>query len=736
MGEPLAKKVLLIGWDAADWKVATPLLEQGMMPALDDFINHGVMGNLATLQPILSPMLWNSIATGKRADKHGIHGFAEPDPNSGGVRPVTSTSRKVKAIWNILTQKGYKTHVLGWFAGHPAEPINGISVSDLYPLATAAHDEPWPLPPGAVHPESLRDTLAELRMHPAEVGVGGILPFVPDAAKVDQKEDKGLSTIAKLLAENCSIHNAATWILQTQPWDFLAVYYNGIDHFCHAFMPYRSPRMDGIPEDKFELYKDVVDGAYRFHDMMLHTLLELAGPETTVILCSDHGFHPDHLRPRGIPREPAGPAVQHRRFGVISMKGAGIKQDERIYGATLLDITPTILTLMGLPVGQDMDGRVMVQAFEETPKIERIPSWEEVPGECGMHPADLRMDPESSQAVLNQFAALGYIAPTDNQKKAVESSLREATYNLARVFMDKGQPNLALPMFEDLYKEQPDQARFAQHLAQCYFSMRRIEDAKRILIELMNRPPAPPEEKTKEAKAEAGDAAEKPQEDSASESRRESAAVEDGREVKPQTPKSTESAPPVTKAADATPEAPAPRPWVDWMMGVIEFEEGRMEEALESLLRAEQADPRMPDLHVRIGQTYLRLKRLDDADRAFRKAIEIDGDSPEAHLGLATALLRKRQNEQAVEEALVAVSLQHFLPMGHFYLGVGLARLGHFHRATLAFETVVAMVPGFVRAHRWLIAINRRPGGDRAKAIQHRKLIAEVIQRRRAGRRK
>ena len=99
-------------------------------------------GNLATLHPILSPMLWNSIATGKRPDKHGILGFMEPDPQTGGVRPVTSTSRKVKAIWNILTQRGYKTHVLGWFAGHPAEPVNGISVSDLYPYAVAPLDRP------------------------------------------------------------------------------------------------------------------------------------------------------------------------------------------------------------------------------------------------------------------------------------------------------------------------------------------------------------------------------------------------------------------------------------------------------------------------------------------------------------------------------------------------------------------------------------------------------------------
>jgi predicted AlkP superfamily phosphohydrolase/phosphomutase len=54
------RKVLLIGWDAADWEHINPLLEEGLMPTLDAFINRGVMGNLATLQSILSPMLWNS----------------------------------------------------------------------------------------------------------------------------------------------------------------------------------------------------------------------------------------------------------------------------------------------------------------------------------------------------------------------------------------------------------------------------------------------------------------------------------------------------------------------------------------------------------------------------------------------------------------------------------------------------------------------------------------------------
>ena len=49
------------------------------MPNLQKLIDGGVMGNVASLPPMLSPILWTSIATGKRADKHGILGFAEPD---------------------------------------------------------------------------------------------------------------------------------------------------------------------------------------------------------------------------------------------------------------------------------------------------------------------------------------------------------------------------------------------------------------------------------------------------------------------------------------------------------------------------------------------------------------------------------------------------------------------------------------------------------------------------------
>ena len=383
-------------------------------------------------------------------------------------------------------------------------------------------------------------------------------------------------------------------------------------------------------------------------------------------------------------------------------------------------MAPTILALFGLPVGEDMDGRVLVQAFEEPPEVERIPSWEAVPGPCGMHPAEMRMDPAAAQAVLQQFAALGYIQqPNENQHKALESSARESKYNLARVYLDSRRPQEALAILEELTRGS-DEARFRQHLAQCYYMLGRREDAKKVLEDLIANPPKPPESPKieKAANSETGG----PQGEV--ERREETAGPEVAIQALDQKV--------VATAAEAAPAST--RPWADWLMGVIHFEEGNSDEALACLLRAEQADPRLPNLHLRIGEVYLRMKRLEDADRAFQRALEIDGDSPDSHLGLARLHLLRRKNEDAAEEALIAVGLQHFLPWGHYYLGVSLARLGHPHRATLAFETSLTMVPGLLPAHRWLAALYGRPGGDLSKAAEHRRLLAELRQKRAAQR--
>lgn len=51
------RKVLVIGWDAADWRVINPMLEEDKLPHLKKFMGEGVSGNCTTLNPVLSPML-------------------------------------------------------------------------------------------------------------------------------------------------------------------------------------------------------------------------------------------------------------------------------------------------------------------------------------------------------------------------------------------------------------------------------------------------------------------------------------------------------------------------------------------------------------------------------------------------------------------------------------------------------------------------------------------------------
>ena len=273
----LAKRVLLIGWDAADWKLIDKYLAEGAMPNMRRFLDRGARGNLATLKPILSPMLWNSIGTGKRAYKHGIHGFTEPMPDGKGVRPSSSTTRKCKALWNILTQEGMTTNVVSWFVGHPAEPINGICISDLFQKVPLDKKNPQhcslpSLPDGCIFPGSQREKLSNLRVHPLEVTAEAIKFFIPQATKIDQEKDPRLQVFAKLYAEMLSVHNAATYAIQQNDWDFMGVYYDSIDHFGHGFMEYHPPRMAHVSEKDFKIYRDVIAACYKFHDLMLHDL--------------------------------------------------------------------------------------------------------------------------------------------------------------------------------------------------------------------------------------------------------------------------------------------------------------------------------------------------------------------------------------------------------------------------------------------------------------------------------
>ncbi len=660
MTQRVARRVLLIGWDAADWKVITPLLEAGKMPYLERLVNGGVMGNLATLQPVLSPILWTSIATGKRADKHGILGFVEPDESGGKLRPVTSTSRACKALWNILSQSGLASAVVGWFATHPPEPINGCVVTDHYEHTIGPRAGDGALPPGTVHPTELQDTMAELRVRPTDLTPEQLLPFVPNAAKIDQKSDRRLLGLAKTLAECSTIHHAATWLAEHETWDLLAVYYDAIDHFCHGFMRYHPPKLPHISDADFEMYRGVVDAAYRFHDMMLGRLMHLVGPETTIMLVSDHGFHSDHLRPLDDPFAPGrrGPVVgddpvsHHRNYGVVMACGPGIRRDERVYGATLLDVAPTILGMLGLPVPDDMDGKVLTQIFDPPIEPARIDSYE------GPHPDDGRRadveaeDPWAAQQMLQHLVELGYVDPPGEDEAAnVRRAVDDRKANLAIVHFSAGRVSKALAIYRDLMSRH-DNAMFKLRAARCLTRLGEVDEAKAMLQEVIaERPNSPP---------------------------------------------------------------------ANLLLGSLHLESGEVETALEHLAKAEQADPKLPHLHERLGLVYARQRRWEDAERACRRALDIDGDSPAAHDTLGLALRNLGRPDDAVFHHMCSVSLLHNRPMTHVHLGMALVDARQLDWALRAFHVALELDPDCLPAHDCLARCHAQMTGDAVKAAHHR----------------
>jgi predicted AlkP superfamily phosphohydrolase/phosphomutase/tetratricopeptide (TPR) repeat protein len=709
------RRVLVVGWDAADWKVIEPLMAAGQMPHLARLVDRGVMGNIATLEPVLSPMLWTSIATGKRPYKHGVLGFSEVVAQTGVVRPVSSLSRRTKAIWNILHQEGLVCHVIGWWPSQPVEPVRGVMVSNHFHVASTPLGTPWPVPRTAVHPEELGSELADLRIHPLELDGETLQFFVPRAAEIDQQADRRLVPLAKVIAECASVNAVASHVLATRPdWDFAAVYLDAIDHFSHGFMRYHPPRLPWIPEPDFELYSRVISAAYVLHDRMLGGLLELAGDDATVIVLSDHGFHPDHLRPRVLPNEPAGPAAEHRRFGMFVAAGPGIRRDELVGSASLLDVTPTLLSLYGLPVGRDMDGRVLAAIYDQPPAERFIDSWDAVPGDAALNPPSEQADSEAAAAMLKQMADLGYIdAIGDDRQKSIDQTVREERYNLARALVDGGRLDEAAVIFADLWDRWPNASRFGVHLLQALLAADRVLEARETFGRLQERKQAAVEAGRRELDALLGAI------------RRRLGLAEHepvGGELLPEAEQHT--------LRQLVAQTTTNRPTFAYLEGSLLAAEGRWSEALVALDAAAKVQTsQQPSLQLKRAEVLLKLRRPQEALAAFAGAAELDPLNAAAHLGAARVSLALGDVARAGSEARAAITCNFDLPQAHVLAGLAAWRQTNHAEAERFLRNAVEINPVFPAGQRTLAAFEARVKRDYAAASERLELARQARRR-------
>jgi predicted AlkP superfamily phosphohydrolase/phosphomutase/tetratricopeptide (TPR) repeat protein len=658
-----ASKLLILGWDAADWIMIRRLTDKGALPHLRRLMQGGVHADLATLEPRLSPLLWSTIATGKTADKHGILNFVEPDAQSDAqndgkhqnLRPTSSTTRKTKALWNILHQSGLRTHVVSWYASHPAEPVRGCVVSNLLCESQPTRPkDPWPLLPGTVHPDDLSARIAAARVHPGDVPERVLAKLVPQWAKLGRDHPR-IRTLTRLVAQCLSVHAAARTAMQADPtWDAALVFHEAIDTIGHHFMQFYPPRMKHVQQREFELFSGVMPGVYALHDELLGEMLRLAGPDATVVLLSDHGFHSGDQRPvtEGLSNEQraATEAAWHREHGILVMRGPGIRAASAPHAPGLLDIAPTALALLGLSMGRDMDGRVLTESLTEAPP-EPIDSWDAVPGDDARHPDDLRQDPFEAHDAIRQLVDLGYMAALPEDAVArVELTRRETAFNLGAVHLSRGRFREAADVFGPLAAEHPAEARYALSLARALIDLARFDEAEEILARL----------------------------------------------------------------AAAQPEQPPSPETVLLRVGGLAAA-GRKDQAA-ALLDAVLTDPAFPK--AALAEACNALERWDEAVGLAQAGLSAAPGDPALLLGLARAEIGRGRFEPAAERCLDVLESRPTLPEANHLLGTALAWLGEHAHALQAFEAAVAVQPARIEAQRFLAALHRA-GGNHAKAAEH-----------------
>ena len=299
----VVNRILIHAIDGATWRIMTPLMEAGRLPNMKRLADAGMRYELATLEPTLSPAIWTTIATGVLPDRHGIHGF-EGVPGEGMQTLPNSRMRKMKAYWNILADVGRTSGTVCWWVTWPAESggAGGYQVSDRVPYnRMEASIGRATLTAQDVNPTELLEPLAGLVVRPDDIeqmAVARFLKFTPE--QTDQllraapyKTGDYLSEFKYVYQSDRSILNMGLELLRTRPVDVAAVYFSGVDALSHLYWhwlyPEEFPRFN-IPKEHIDRMKDVIPQYYVLMDEYLGRMLDAVGPETTVIIVSDHGF--------------------------------------------------------------------------------------------------------------------------------------------------------------------------------------------------------------------------------------------------------------------------------------------------------------------------------------------------------------------------------------------------------------------------------------------------------------
>jgi len=438
-----SRRLLVVGWDGATWDLIDPLIRLGRLPTLARLLGEGSRGVLwATpeeIQPFAnsasggarSPAMWETIATGKSPRQHGIWDFeaklvigvTQPLPFRiagqylGRTVPASAELARAQRVWDILARSGVSTAVIGWPNTWPVSTSTaGILVSDR--AAYRADNSIYP--PEAIdvtgllqRAEGVGDATFDRLVFP--LAPGRATDEGPAATDAAVQQDLAREFRSRYRIDLLNAYAAIQIAERTRP-DFLAVYFDLPDVVQHKFWRFYQPEYFGdvAPADAAR-YGDVIPAAYELLDRLLGQVISAMGEDATLLFLSDHGGGPwvvsglESLTQKFFKTYHPEYSGNHRLNGVVLMRGPDVRKQGTIKEGRQTYITPTILYLMGLPVGADMEGKVLTSAIAAD-RLEADPLRTIATYETGRNrrPARPKSSP-ADEAIREHMRSLGYI---------------------------------------------------------------------------------------------------------------------------------------------------------------------------------------------------------------------------------------------------------------------------------------------------------------------------------------
>jgi len=406
--------VYIIGLDGASWNLIDPMVKEGKLPNIQKLRENGSWARLQSDYPAHSAFLWTSIATGKKKEKHGIGDFTV---HQGEAEvPSTGNLRRVKAFWNILSERNLKVSIVNWWVTWPPEKVNGVMVSDKWRMARFRQ-----LGEEVTYPPSLKDQLPYPEMSKTFAEKEWKEYHLPPLYDVTNDGkitafDKALKAYPTYWCQDAAAWRASQYVLKHNPAKVFAVVFRIVDISSHFFWCYIPPKIledARVKEEKGTLtqadvdrldleFSKLMEPIYSYQDKIIGQIMDDAPAGSTFIIVSDHGFgfHKGsytHTTQRVPPK------------GVLILSGGPYQKNNELKDASIYDVTPTLLYQLHLPVARDFDGKVLSGAFRaqfrSDHQVAQIASWETGKPKIDQKPIPSGTDPET----IEDLKALGYI---------------------------------------------------------------------------------------------------------------------------------------------------------------------------------------------------------------------------------------------------------------------------------------------------------------------------------------